>query len=436
MPKARTAADIVEPPGGWADWNSESEDGRFLATLLQGEATRSWTALQIQLQYETFLKYKPANFSKSVQRMREKLGLRSPRALAAAHAAAAVAASATNSNSLLPAPCTPGGIPLGGISTGGFSTLGATEEDAMIDEMFAWGSSNPPIVDGGPQIIWMPTFIEEFHDGLYRHLGVRIQNLSGVIPIYDVDGANQKLLTVRYFASKNATDPAYSFSKFTDARGNTLYPEQHVRTVAFHRVVNSMLCKTGDLMGKVLFQQNVHLSFPCDLRPHSENGIPGIKHVKYARTGEVWTHINLIEAGARAKMRNSSRSVGGPPASISVVSGMGADTAMDDGTTGGVSVWSSPSADYRTVNSRRTTTRATGSVAFSVPTGMASASLAAQVAAVAASRLPSGVAPPAVFTPYGSKRQRNNADGTSNVDDDDDGPADMETVEEEVDEDL
>jgi hypothetical protein len=86
------------------------------------------------------------------------------------------------------------------------------------------------------------------------------------------------------------------------------------------------------------------------------SGYDGKKNIKHANNGEIWSHLQLIEGGATAPSYSygpAAASVyGGPPSNISVSYTCAEDSMLDDVTMGMSTVFSTPTANYRSVGRR------------------------------------------------------------------------------------
>lgn len=66
---------FTEPAEGWWRWNSCHANSKQLKDLLKGDKLIGLAALDVQIKYPQFQKYKPENFSKNLSRVKLELGL-------------------------------------------------------------------------------------------------------------------------------------------------------------------------------------------------------------------------------------------------------------------------------------------------------------------------------------------------------------------------
>ena len=167
MPPRRVPT-FSEPPGGWRSWNSNSLDGVFLKTLIRGGSVNGMTALDIQEQYAPFQLYKPANFSKNIQRLRESAAMHDPNQFAATIDRSSPGLGATDHDlfaqgpgNFVPLNPPPNyGQAFGGPTPSAFLPApGVLRNDAPASTGGDIWSSNPPIAPG-IQYMWLPTFID------------------------------------------------------------------------------------------------------------------------------------------------------------------------------------------------------------------------------------------------------------------------------------
>ena len=189
-----------EPSEGWWRWNSSHANSKQLEDLLKSDKLIGLAALDIQIKYPQFQKYKPENFSKNLSRVKQELGLRE------------AAAGAPDTPSVLA------------------TAVNAPNDSAMAFDpprtstrlsTFAFESSTD--FPDGVMEMRLPCSLEELFDGKFRRVSVQIHLLTG-LPIgwqIDEDG---HVLVGRMLMSRNFTDPAKAFGKFQLPDGRHRYP--------------------------------------------------------------------------------------------------------------------------------------------------------------------------------------------------------------------
>lgn len=324
------------PAGGWQRWSSESTDATYLKTLFEsGVIPALGTAIDCQNTYRQFQKYNPTSFSKHFNRIKREVQV--------AEVARMPGVYHNNNNDNNNNGGSPPTMPSIAECTASVSS------SSSIPSTFSGPQRRT--AENGINSFQLPTFIDKWFDGKYLCCAVRIWTLSGTN--MDVAVSNDhKQLICRVRCTANATDPRYALSKFRDTAGSPLYSNQHVRTVAFRSTIIEM---TDPVTQRVLFEHKVDLPFKVDPVFSDKQGFAGKKMIKYSKTGEVWVHVQLIEEGAVQHDFSGTASVAfSPPANISVASNS-IIRDDDDDVTMALSTWSSPSASYETIRSRRST---------------------------------------------------------------------------------
>jgi hypothetical protein len=290
-----------EPPQGWYRWSSNAPDARLLDELISSGKTIGLSALDVQLKYPQLQTYNPSNFSKNFSRRKQDLSFRSGVDSTPPVVAAAVVS---------------GSIPL------------ASPTVAPSAANFG------PVFPIGVQEMMLPGFIDKWYDGRFNRVLAQYHLLWSAPVAWLVEDEGTTLVA-RYVMSRNFTEPRHAFGKFQLGNGDSRYPSQHVQTIS--RCLN---CNAfADDKGKIVYEMRVPLPFPVDCRFTDKEGRPGMKNIKYTRTGEVHVHLELIERGHDCVTVNDFdlRSTRGPPTNISCYSNSVVatdDVDMDDVTMG------------------------------------------------------------------------------------------------------
>ena len=301
-----------EPSGGWTRWSSNSEDGRQLKTLLQnGTIHNGMSALDVQIYFPQFQVYAPSNFCKNLSRIRRESGVRAsgaPPAVPIPPVSGGVPA-ATAVQMPPPAPVQAPPNPFPNESHVSFATAPVAVSPSPAPA---------PELEDEDEMMMLPHLFKVMDNGRYKSATLQLLCMSAPMK-WTIDG---NFLVGRYIMSENFTNPKHALGKFKNQDGSPAFPENHIARVAHEKAVYEM--QGEDLSNKIKWIMKLDLGMKMSF--HMRDGFEK-KIIVFSKSGEYHQYINLIEAGALAKIKEQSDTETILPSHISVSGGA---TVMDD----------------------------------------------------------------------------------------------------------